>query len=59
MNNLEYLELMKKEDKKVGMSGSYLQRQTKANEIIAEILIRIYDRMCSEEGMNVNTEVSK
>ena len=33
-------------------------RKVLALEIIAETLISIYDRMCSEEGMNVDVRES-
>ncbi|GAF69835.1 unnamed protein product [marine sediment metagenome] len=73
MTNLEYLEKIKKINEEydngtyeiIFKKGSCLdyeeimeQRKVRALEIIAETLISIYDRMCSEAGINVDTRIT-
>jgi len=74
LDNKEYLEKMKERrdvymkdvEKSIDEAGNSVQfeemkaegRKIHALEIIAETLINIYDKMCSEEGMNIDVRES-
>lgn len=58
MTNQEHLEQMRELDDVNENDCNCDYRQAKALEIIAETLMSIYDRMCSEEGMNVDVRES-
>ncbi|GAG64720.1 unnamed protein product [marine sediment metagenome] len=61
MTNLEKIENIKSTLSRlrgINPKGQLLEAQAETQIIIAETLINIYDRMCSEAGINVDVRES-